>query len=192
VDEQNLRDAVTGRDDGRHRRTRSTRSSSAIQHSRARNSRAVQSTRGAVRATHSTVQTGTTARSATVDAVATHSLGKGNPAIHAVFEAVVRRVGGGAVDANGYPAKEAVIKAVAKVDVVKKGVRVRVLHLCRHNAVVSVLRDGDGVGVVRVARLDRVDEVLIPEELADVGGVAGGERVIRQNSSVQPSDLEKY
>jgi hypothetical protein len=25
-----------------------------------------------------------------------------------------------------------------------------------------------------------------------VGGVAGGERVIRQNSSVQPSDLEKY
>lgn len=85
-----------------------------------------------------------------------------------------RRDSGGAqagVDTKNNPGEEAVLDAVAELDVVKEGVGGAVgLGLGGDDAIVGVGGVGLGVGVVGVEQLDLVADGLVPEGLADVRG----------------------
>ena len=82
-------------------------------------------------------------------------------------------VGGGIrgrdVNSNDNPREETIRDIVAEVDVVEHGVRGRALcFLLAKDVVLSVGRKRLRVGVVRRSSLNSIDEILVPEELADV------------------------
>lgn len=72
----------------------------------------------------------------------------------------------GAVDTIGHPSKEPVGNRVAQQGVLEKGVNVG--GLSGQDAVLGIGGQGLGIGVVRRVGLDRGDEGLVKETLADV------------------------
>ena len=76
------------------------------------------------------------------------------------------------VDADRDPSHDAVGDVVGELDPLDEGVHVR--RLLAQDRVVGVQGQVLGVGVVRGGGLDEGDQVLVEEDLADVGGVGGG------------------
>lgn len=94
------------------------------------------------------------------------------------LEAVALAVAGRDVDGNGDPGEEAVLEVVAELDVVEDGVNGG--GLVGEDGVVGVGGDLDGVVAVRRQRLDVVDELLVPEQVAHEGVVAARHGAVLQ------------
>lgn len=94
-------------------------------------------------------------------------------------EGVGRGVLGSGVDANEEPREDTRLDGVAEEDIIEDRVRGRLGRLLRaEDTVRSVLGELLRVGVVRGEGLDHVDELLIPEELADVRGCTSNDGAV--------------
>lgn len=77
----------------------------------------------------------------------------------------------GRVDSDGDPGHDAVGDVVGKLDPLDEGVHIS--RLLAQDRVLGVQSEVLGVGVVRGGRFDEGDQVLVEEDLADVGGRGG-------------------
>lgn len=103
----------------------------------------------------------------------------------------IRRIGvmaGRRVDTESNPAKDPIMNRIAQERVFKERIRVRVLSLNLDDVVIRILGNGDLVRVVRIGSLHLADQVLVEEELANVGDVSAGQSVIRQDVGVRVGD----
>ena len=109
--------------------------------------------------------------------------------LHTATRTVGERVGWGirgrTVNADDDPGEETLGDIVPEVDVVKDGVRGRVGSLLlAEDVVIDVEGHFGRIGGVRGGSLDLVDQVLVPEELADVRDVATGQRPVGKHRGV--------
>lgn len=76
-----------------------------------------------------------------------------------------------AINANGDPSEDAIGEVVAEQNVLHE--RIDGLSLLGQNAIIGVGGEGLGVGGVGRKLIDLGDQVLVEEELANVGGLGG-------------------
>lgn len=92
------------------------------------------------------------------------------------------------IDTKSNPTKDTIFNGVTKKSVLEEGVRSGILSLNLNHVVIDVLGDSNGAGVVGEGSLDLGDQVLVEEELADVGDVAASKGVVGQNMGVGMSN----
>lgn len=91
--------------------------------------------------------------------------------------------GVGNVDAKAQPRQQTFANSIAKQNVVHDGVTRSLLLL--EDAVLGIGRQRLGVGSIHALELDRVNEVLVEEHLADVGSLKVDEGAVGEGLSVQ-------
>lgn len=92
------------------------------------------------------------------------------------------------IDTERNPAKDTIFNRVAKKGVLKEGIGSGILSLNLNDVVIDVLSDGNGTGVVGVGSLNFGNQVLVEEELTDVGDVTTSQGVVGQNMGIGVSD----
>lgn len=102
---------------------------------------------------------------------------------------VVRVVVGGGVDGDLDPSEDTILNLVTEVGVAQDWVGGgRSISLLLEDTVDLVVGLGNLVGVVGVGGLDLLNEILVVEELSNVGGVATSKGVVGQESGVDVSN----
>lgn len=87
---------------------------------------------------------------------------------------------GGGVDGDLHPSENAILNLVTEVGVAQDRVGSgRSLGLLLEDTVDLVMCLGDLVGVVGVGGLDLLNEILVIEELSNVGGIAPSKSIVR-------------
>lgn len=99
-------------------------------------------------------------------------------------------VGGSGVDTDGDPGEEATLNTdiLVEVNVVEDGVGVALLGLDSEDVVDRIQGDVDVAGVVGVSGLNLGDQVLVEEELTNVGNRSAGDSAVAEERSVHGAD----
>lgn len=108
-----------------------------------------------------------------------------NAPVRRKHKTIIRIISGRRIHRNGNPAKQPIAQILTQIHILEHRIARRIFRLSLENPVVDVRRNGDVVRVVRVDCFDRVDEILIPEDLAYVG-----DRSTRQSPITQHSGIE--
>jgi hypothetical protein len=102
---------------------------------------------------------------------------------------VVRVVVGGGVNGDLDPSEDTILNLVTEIGVVQDRVGGGgAIGLLLKDTIDIVMGLGNLIGVVGVGRLDLLNEVLVVEELSNVGCVAPGKGVVGQQGGVDVSD----
>jgi hypothetical protein len=110
----------------------------------------------------------------------------GNTAVSSQKRRITSLVGGYSINTNGEPREDTALgtNLVIQVDIVKHWVGETILSLETKDTIGRVESDVNCAGIVGISGLNLGDEVLIEEELTNVGYAATGDGAVGQEGSV--------